>query len=146
MPTDDAALLRAMGLCDCALLTVARTGEPFIVTVSGVDGADCKCHKVGGCRIGLARAMAPELGKRWGQTVLVENRAGANGRIATESVTRSAPDGYTILMGSSMQVSTDLLPDSTGPVIDPARELIPVIALVAAGNILVSAPQSRPEH
>jgi Fe2+ transport system protein FeoA len=61
MPTDDAALLRAMGLCDCALLTVARTGEPFIVTVSGVDGADCKCHKVGGCRIGLARAMAERI-------------------------------------------------------------------------------------
>lgn len=61
MPTDDAALLRAMGLCDCALLTVARTGEPFVVTVTGVDGADCKCHRAGGCRIGLARAMAERI-------------------------------------------------------------------------------------
>ena len=61
MPSDDAALLRAMGLCDCALLTVVRTGEPCIVTVTGVDGADCKCHRTGGCRIGLARAMAERI-------------------------------------------------------------------------------------
>lgn len=61
MPADDAALLRAMGLCDCALVTVVRTGEPCVVTVSGVDGAACKCHRVGGCRIGLSRAMAQRL-------------------------------------------------------------------------------------
>lgn len=61
MSTDDAALLRAMGLCDCALLTVARTGEPFVVTVTGVDGADCKCHRAGGCRIGLSREMAQRI-------------------------------------------------------------------------------------
>lgn len=61
MPADDAALLRAMGLCDCALLTVARTGEPCVVTISGIDGADCKCHRAGGCRIGLSRAMAERI-------------------------------------------------------------------------------------
>lgn len=61
MPTDDAALLRAMGLCDCALLTVARTGEPCVITITGVDGADCKCHRAGGCRIGLSRAMAERI-------------------------------------------------------------------------------------
>ncbi len=61
LPADDAALLRAMGMCDCALITVARTGEPCVVTVTGVDGADCKCHRIGGCRIGLSRAMAERI-------------------------------------------------------------------------------------
>lgn len=61
MPADDAALLRAMGLCDCALLTVARAGEPCVVTVTGIDGAECKCHRAGGCRIGLSRAMAERI-------------------------------------------------------------------------------------
>lgn len=61
LAADDAALVRAMGMCDCALLTVARSGEPFVVTISGVDGADCKCHRAGGCRIGLARAMAERI-------------------------------------------------------------------------------------
>ncbi len=61
MSTDDAALLRAMGLCDCALITVARSGEPCVVTVRGVDGAKCGCHRAGGCRIGLSRAMAERI-------------------------------------------------------------------------------------
>ena len=59
----------------------------------------------GGLQDSFTRAIAPELGRRWGQPVIVENRPGANGAIATQLVARSAPDGYTILMTSSMQVS-----------------------------------------
>jgi tripartite-type tricarboxylate transporter receptor subunit TctC len=95
----------------------------------------------GGIQDGLARAMAPELSAKWGQPVLVENRAGANGLIATEFVARAAPDGYTILMGSSQQVSNDLSQDGKAPTVNPEKEFVPVIALVAAGNILVSSLQ-----
>jgi tripartite-type tricarboxylate transporter receptor subunit TctC len=94
----------------------------------------------GGVQDGLARAMAPELAKRWGQPLVVENRAGANGAIATEYVARAAPDGYTVLMGSSMQVSNDLNPENRAA-IDPTKELIPVLALVSTGNILITTPQ-----
>jgi tripartite-type tricarboxylate transporter receptor subunit TctC len=48
-----------------------------------------------------ARTIAPGLGQLLGQTVVVENRGGAGGRIGTELVAKSAPDGHTILMGSS---------------------------------------------
>src|SRR5688572_28684856 len=48
----------------------------------------------------LARAMAPELSEAFGQSFVVENRAGAGGNIGADVVAKSAPDGYTLLMGT----------------------------------------------
>ncbi|MCC6474907.1 MAG: tripartite tricarboxylate transporter substrate binding protein [Burkholderiales bacterium] len=94
----------------------------------------------GGLQDNLARTLAPELGRRWGQPILVENRTGANGAIATQFVARAPADGYTLLMASSMQASNDLNPDIKGAP-DPTHELAPIIAPVATGNILVTTPQ-----
>jgi tripartite-type tricarboxylate transporter receptor subunit TctC len=57
----------------------------------------------------IARIVAQKLTERWGQPVVVENRAGAGGNIATEMVARSAPDGYTILMAFSSHASNPAL-------------------------------------
>lgn len=57
---DDAALLKAMGLCTHASVKVVRTGEPCVVAVGGVgEGASCTCG--GMCRIGLARGLAERI-------------------------------------------------------------------------------------
>src|SRR6266704_1521713 len=57
----------------------------------------------------IARLVAQKLTERWGQSVVVENRAGAGGNIATDLVARSAPDGYTMLMAFSSHASNPAL-------------------------------------
>ena len=57
-------------------------------------------YPAGGAADVFARSLAAELSKRIGQTVIVENRAGANGNLGSAYVARTAPaDGYTFLLG-----------------------------------------------
>ena len=49
----------------------------------------------------LARTVGQKLSEAWGQPVVIDNRAGANGVVGSELVAKSAPDGYTLLMGTS---------------------------------------------
>src|SRR5256886_420786 len=53
----------------------------------------------------IGRLLAQKLTERWGQSVIVDNRLGASGNIAAETVARSAPDGYTLLMTFSSHAS-----------------------------------------
>ena len=52
----------------------------------------------GGASDSLARIIAQELSKKWGQPVVIENRAGAGGNVGMEVVANAPPDGYTLLM------------------------------------------------
>ena len=69
-------------------------------------GADFPSHPVrivvpsspGGALDVLARLLAPRLTDKWGQSVVAENRAGANGIVGTQSVARAKPDGYTLII------------------------------------------------
>src|SRR3954463_3303963 len=49
----------------------------------------------------LAPAVGQKLSEAWGQSVVIDNRPGANGVVGCEMVAKSAPDGYTLLMGTS---------------------------------------------
>ena len=93
----------------------------------------------GGLQDSLARAMAPELMRIWSRPVIVENRSGANGIIAGDTVAKSAPDGHTLLMVSVIQLSNDLVPGRSVP-FRPLIDLVPVIQLVEAGNVLSVNP------
>jgi len=53
----------------------------------------------------LARTLAPKLSALWGQTVVVENRPGASGRIGTEQVANAAADGHTLVMASTAAIT-----------------------------------------
>ncbi len=92
----------------------------------------------------VARIIARNLSDSLGQQVLVENRAGAGGNIATDYVAHAAPDGYTILLGSvgSLAVAPHVI--SSLPY-DPLRDFAPITMAVVFANVLVVQP-SLPVH
>ena len=75
----------------------------------------------------IARTIGPKLTERLGQTVVIENRAGAAGNIGTEVVTKAPPDGYTILLTASPVVFNPLI--YQGLSWDPYRDLVPIANL-----------------
>jgi len=84
----------------------------------------------------LARAIAPELSRAFGQSFVVENRAGAGGNVGAELVARSAPDGYTLLMGT---VGTHGINKSLYPRLpyDPQKDFAPVTLVAGVPNVMV---------
>lgn len=86
-----------------------------------------------------ARLVAQKLTERWGKAVVVENRAGAAGNIATEIVARSAPDGYTLIMAFSSHASNAALYPSLP--FDIHRDFTSV-TLVATAPVVVAASAS----
>jgi len=96
----------------------------------------------GGATDGAARAIAPRLSELLGQQVVVENRGGAGGNIATEAAVRAAPDGYTLLLGTIGPLIVNPIMERSLPY-DPLRDLAPVSTLVEAYGVLV-VPASRP--
>jgi tripartite-type tricarboxylate transporter receptor subunit TctC len=97
----------------------------------------------GGASDIIARLLAPTLTELLGQTLVVENRPGANGFIAAEMVARSAPDGYTLLMANAG-------PNGMGPALygsrtpyDAVRDFAPVMA-VSVVPLIIGAHPSLP--
>jgi len=86
-----------------------------------------------------ARAMAQRLSERFGQQVIVDNRAGANGIIAMESVARSAPDGYTLVYALPAQYSVNPALYPKLPY-DPVRDFEPVMLVARAPLVLFAHP------
>jgi len=89
----------------------------------------------GGASDIVARAVAEEMRKSLGAMIVVENRAGATGRIGTEEVKRSAPDGYTLLMAISSTHGIAPALDTKLPY-DPVKDFTP-IGLAAIGPLAV---------
>jgi tripartite-type tricarboxylate transporter receptor subunit TctC len=92
----------------------------------------------GGSTDPAARLIASEIGPRLGQSVVVENRAGAAGAIGTEAAARAAPDGYTLLFHTSV-ISTDPTLKKNAPY-DVKRDLAPVTLAVTGPYLLVVNP------
>jgi tripartite-type tricarboxylate transporter receptor subunit TctC len=86
-----------------------------------------------------ARALTPKLSEKLGQQVIVDNRPGAAGNIATEITTKAPADGYTILMGTIAALSINPTLYGNLP-FDPLKELAPVTRAVDSTNILVVHP------
>ena len=86
----------------------------------------------------IARFIAQDLTASMGQSVLVENRPGANAIIATEAVAKSAPDGYTLLFSSLSLLVNPLLP-GTKANYDPFKDFVPVSNAANLPMVVVTA-------
>ena len=103
-------------------------------------------YPAGGTTDVIGRMLAQKLGEVWHQPVVVENRGGAAGILGSEYVAKSAPDGYTILMGSGTT-------HSSGPAVNPRipynniTDFAPVSLVATFPNVLLlESNGSRPDH
>jgi len=87
----------------------------------------------------LARALAPELQKAFGQPFVVDNKPGAGGNNGAAEVSKAAPDGYTLLMGT---VGTHAINASLYPKLpfDPVKDFAPITLVAGVPNVLAINP------
>lgn len=84
----------------------------------------------------LARAMAPELSKAFGQSFIVENKAGAGGNVGADAVAKSAADGYTLLMGTVGTHGINVALYDKMP-FDPVKDFAPITLVAGVPNVMV---------
>src|SRR6266508_1345227 len=86
----------------------------------------------------VARLVGQKMLGVWGQPVVVENRPGASGMVATRLVASAAPDGYNVLINSNSMGVNQIANPNAG--YDLERQLIPLINLAWQPHIIVDAP------
>jgi len=126
-------MLIAVLLAMLAQIALAQGGFP-VRTITMVVG-----FAPGGGTDTVARIVAKKVGEAVGQTVIVENKAGAGGTVAVHQVAKSAPDGYTIVLANvgSLAVAPYLIAKLP---YDPLRDLAPITMAVEFPNVLVVQP------
>jgi tripartite-type tricarboxylate transporter receptor subunit TctC len=126
----------AAGLTTVSLAQTARFPDKPIRMVVGFTAG-------GGTDV-VARILAQKMSESLGQSVLVENRPGASGMIAGEMVAKSAPDGYTVMMGTqtTYAVAPTLYRKTT---LDPARDFSG-IAMAAVSPLVLVVNPAVPAH
>ena len=96
----------------------------------------------GGSNDIVARLLGPKLSESLGQPVIVDNRPGAGGMVGTDAVVKSAPDGYTLMIGATSTIAANvgLYPKRN---FDPVKSLTP-ITQIADGAFLMAVPARSP--
>jgi tripartite-type tricarboxylate transporter receptor subunit TctC len=128
-------------LAVCALLAAGV----FAVAAAGAQGFPDRPAKLvvpfppGGPLDVTGRLIAQKLTEAWGQSVVVENKPGAGGNIGADLVAKSAPDGYTILLGA---LSTHAVNPSLYAKMpyDAVKDFVPITLLATTPNVLVVNP------
>ena len=88
----------------------------------------------------IARTVAPRLSERLGQPVVVQNQAGASGNIGAETVSKSAPDGYTVLMGANTMLMAAQMYSNVN--FDPVKDFSSVSMAAYGSLMLVANPKT----
>ncbi|MEY4284509.1 MAG: hypothetical protein RL111_1184 [Pseudomonadota bacterium] len=131
LPTRRASLLVLASLAMACSSTVMAQGawpsKPVKIVVPFTPGGTTDI---------LARAIAPELAKAFGQQFVIENKGGAGGNIGAEQVAKSPGDGYTLLMGT---VGTHGINRALYPKLpyDPFKDFVPITLVASVPNVMV---------
>jgi tripartite-type tricarboxylate transporter receptor subunit TctC len=93
-------------------------------------------YATGGTTDVLARLLSPRLSEAWGQSVVVENRAGANGNVGSDLVAKAPADGYTLLVGTSGSNAVNPSLYKHMPY-DARRDLTYIAPIASTANVLL---------
>ena len=121
----------ACGIAGAALAQTApypSNTVRFVITYPAGGGSDF-----------TVRPIAQKLSEQWGQPVVVESRPGGSAMIGTDFVARSAPDGYTLLLSASSEVSMNVVLFKQMPY-DPVRDLQPLTLVGTTPPVLLAHP------
>jgi tripartite-type tricarboxylate transporter receptor subunit TctC len=125
------ALVLSASLCAMAVQAQAWPTQPLKIIVPFTAGTGMDT---------IARAVAPRLGERLGQPVVVQNQPGASGNIGADAVAKANPDGYTVLMGANTMLMASQLYKNVP--FNPTKDFSSV-SLAAWGTLmLVSNPKT----
>ena len=100
-------------------------------------------YAAGGASDGIVRIVAQKLGERFGQPFIIDNKTGAGGNIGTDFVAKSAPDGYTWIVGNTgpMAVNTTLYRNLP---FDPQKDFAPISLVMTYPNLIIANLESGP--
>jgi tripartite-type tricarboxylate transporter receptor subunit TctC len=118
---------------------IAAAGAPSAFTQSAWPSKPVRIivpFAAGGTTDILARALAPELSKAFGQQFIVDNRTGAGGNLGADAVAKAAPDGYTLLMGTVGTHSINKALYRSLP-FDSQKDFAPITLVASLPNVMV---------
>ncbi len=128
-----------LGHCAFALFAVCIAAPVAAQTYPSKSVRFIVAYAPGGGTDVTARPIATKLSERWGQSVFVDNRAGGNGMIGADIVAKSAPDGYTVLVSASSEMSMNVALFSKMPY-DPVKNFAPVTLVSVSPPLLLVHP------
>jgi tripartite-type tricarboxylate transporter receptor subunit TctC len=129
---------RVQSIAAVALAAAALTAAPAFAQSYPAAGKSIRIvvpTAAGGGNDAMARIVAQKLNERLKWTVIVDNKAGGNGAIASEHVAKSAPDGYTVLFG---YIATHGINPAVSKVsYDPVKDFEPIAQVAEAQGVLI---------
>lgn len=124
-----ALALASVTLFSAAALAQTYPTRPIRIVVAAAPGGSPDI---------ISRLMGPRLAEALGQPIVIDNRAGASGRIAVEVAAKAAPDGHTLLMATSSQACVEVM--SRNPQYQIVRDFSPISLVGTVTSVLLVTP------
>lgn len=128
-------------LCACIALSAVLGTSPALAAYPDKPIRLIVPYPPGGATDVIGRIVALKLGEQLGQQVIVDNRGGAGGNIGAEAAAKSAPDGYTLLMGALTAHSTMATLEKATLRYDLIKDFAPVMVVGSVPLVVVVNPQ-----